>query len=164
MSLVRLVARPMLASIFISGGIDAVRNPEPKAPLAEDVAPPIARKLPFNLPEDPVTLVRINGAVQIGAGLMLATGRFPRVAAVALAASLAPTTYAGHRFWAADDEATRRQQRIHFFKNVSMLGGLLIAAVDTGGKGSLAHRAGHAAHRAGDAARLAGVKAGAKVH
>lgn len=32
--IVRRIARPMLASIFIAGGIDALRNPTPKAAAA----------------------------------------------------------------------------------------------------------------------------------
>ena len=77
-------------------------------------------------------------------GLALATGRFPRLAALVLAASLAPTTYAGHRFWEEKDKTQRANQQIHFFKNVSMFGGLLIAAVDTEGKPGVAWRASHA--------------------
>lgn len=145
MTLVRRIARPMLASMFVVGGIDALRHPEGKAEAAADVAKKIAGALPINLPSDPIALVRIDGAVKTGAGLTLATGRFPRASALALAASLVPTTYAGHAFWNADDSATRTQQKIHFFKNLSMLGGVLLAAVDTGGKPSVAWRTKHAA-------------------
>jgi hypothetical protein len=59
-----------------------------------------------------------------------------------------PTTLAGHRFWEEEDETRRAQQRIHFFKNLSMLGGLMLAAVDTEGQPGLAWRAQHAAHHA----------------
>ena len=62
-----------------------------------------------------------------------------------LAATLVPTTAAGHRFWEESDPAARAQQRVHFFKNVSMLGGLLIAAGDTDGKPGVAWRARRAA-------------------
>ena len=65
-----------------------------------------------------------------------------------LGLSLIPTTLAGHRFWEEQDEMRRAQQRIHFFKNLSMLGGLMLAAVDTEGKPGLAWRAQHAAHHA----------------
>jgi uncharacterized membrane protein YphA (DoxX/SURF4 family) len=142
----------MLASMFILGGVDSLTNPAPKAGKAKDVGPPIASTL--GLPEDPETLVRINGAVQVGAGALLAIGKLPRLASFALAASLVPTTLAGHRFWDETDERTRAAQRIQFFKNISMLGGLLLAAVDTEGRPSLswrAHRAAeHAAERVSD--------------
>ena len=86
--------------------------------------------------------------MQVGAGLMLALGRFPRLSSALLAGSLVPTTLAGHRFWEEQDEMKRAQQRIHFFKNLSMLGGLMLAAVDTEGRPGLAWRAQHAAQHA----------------
>ena len=94
---------------------------------------------------DPKTLVRINAAAQIAAGLALATGRMPRLSALTLAATLVPTTAAGHRFWEESDPDAKANQRTHFFKNVSMLGGLMIAAVDTEGRPGLAWRAKRAA-------------------
>jgi putative oxidoreductase len=154
MTLVRRLARPLLASIFISGGIDALRNPASKVPAAEDVAPSIAARLPY-LPEDPEALVKINAAVQVGAGVLLALGRFPRSASTLLAASLIPTTAAGHRFWEEDDPVRRSQQQIHFFKNAGLLGGLILAAVDTEGRPGLAWRARHASHHVAAGGRRA---------
>lgn len=142
MSLVRRVARPMLGSMFVVGGIDALRNPENKVEEAESVAPVLGRML--HLPEDTKTLVRINGAVQLAAGTMLALGKLPRLASLALAGSLLPTTWAGHAFWNETDKLARAEQQTQFLKNVSMLGGLLIAAADTGGTPSVAWRARHA--------------------
>jgi uncharacterized membrane protein YphA (DoxX/SURF4 family) len=52
----------------------------------------------------------------------------PRLAALALAASLVPTTYAGHPFWGETDKQVRGQQRTHFVKNLGLLGGLLLTA------------------------------------
>ena len=79
---------------------------------------------------------------------LLALGRFPRLSALTLAATLVPTTAAGHRFWEAEEDADRAQQRIHFLKNLSMFGGLLITAADTAGNPSLAWRTRHAAKTA----------------
>lgn len=139
----------MLAAIFISGGLDALRSPAAKAPAAADVAPPIARQLPY-LPEDPETLVKINGAAQVGAGVLLALGRFPRLSSLVLAGSIVPTTLAGHRFWEEEEPAKRAQQQVHFFKNLGLLGGLMLAAVDTEGRPGLAWRARHASQHARD--------------
>ena len=58
-----------------------------------------------------------------------------------------PTTAAGHRFW-EHEGANRQQQLIHFLKNVGLVGGLLIAAVDTEGKPSVGWRARRAARTA----------------
>ena len=146
MPLIRATARPMLASMFITGGLDALLHPKAKAGAAIKVAPGIARRLPFPLTEDPVQLVRINGGVQLAAGLSLATGRLPRLSALALACSLVPTTLAGHRFWEKSDKTERAMQQQQFTKNLSMLGGLILAAVDLEGRPGLRHR-GHDAVR-----------------
>ncbi len=146
---VRLLARPLLAAVFVAGGADAVRDPSSRAGAAE----PVTRRLPAPLRRDPEVLVRLNGAVQVTAGLALATGRLRRLAALALAGSLVPTTLAGHAFWQHSDGAARKQHLIHFQKNLGLLGGLLIAAVDTGGRPSVTWRARQAARSLGEAAQ-----------
>lgn len=151
MLVVRALARPMLASIFIIQGYDTFRHPERVAAKAEPIVTPIAERVPA-VPPKPEQAVRLNGAVQVVAGSMLALGRFPRLSALVLIGSLVPTTLAGHRFWEAEDDASKAQQRIHFLKNLSMLGGLAITAVDTEGKPSLVWRARYAAKSAGKSA------------
>ena len=113
--------------------------------MAEDVAPKIAERLP--LPDETDQLVKINAVVQVAAGALLAIGRLPRLAAAALAASLVPTTLAAHRFWEQEDTGQRAQQQFHFLKNVGLLGGLILAAVDTEGAPSLGWRTKRAARR-----------------
>ena len=97
MTLVRRVARPMLAAMFVVGGLDQLKHPSRKtdtaAPLIEKVAPVLG------LPDDPELLVRANGAAMVGAGSLLALGRLPRIASTVLAATLVPTTLAGHAYW-----------------------------------------------------------------
>jgi putative oxidoreductase len=146
MSVIRKLARPLLAASFVSGGIETLKNPGPRVEMAESVAPPIAERLP--VPEETDQLVKLNAGVQVVAGVLLAMGRLRRLAACALAVSLVPTTLAGHRFWEQDDPAQRAQQQIHFLKNVGLLGGLVLAAVDTEGAPSLGWRAKRAARRA----------------
>jgi len=167
MTVVRAVARPMLASIFAIQGYDTMRHPERVAAKAEPVVRPLAERVPV-VPDQPEEAVRLNGAIQFTAGSLLALGVWPRLSALAIAATLVPTTVAGHRFWEAEDEQERAQQRIHFLKNVAILGGLLIAAADTAGRPSLAWRGRHAARSArrdvslaARTARMSG-KAGAK--
>jgi len=146
MTITRLLARPMLATIFVAGGINALRNTEGHAARAKKVAdkvvPVAQRAVPkAPIPTDPATLVRINAGAQILAAAALATGRAPRLSASVLAASLVPTTLAGHAFWNETDPQARSAQRLQFYKNTSVLGGLLLAAVDTEGKPGLAWRA-----------------------
>jgi putative oxidoreductase len=148
MTVSRLIARPMLASTFLVGAVNALKNTAGPAEKAEPVTSrlvPLARRAGIPLPEDPETLVKLNAGIQLGAGLALATGRAPRLSAAVLAASLLPTTAAGHRYWEAPDPAQRSQQKLHFFKNLSIVGGLVIAAGDTDGKPGVAWRARRAA-------------------
>ncbi|MGY2702651.1 DoxX family protein [Nocardioides sp. HB32] len=157
MTVSRLIARPMLASIFLVGAAGALRNSSAPAAKADAVTSrlvPLARKAGIPLPEDPETLVKLNAGVQIGAALALAMGRAPRLSSAVLAGSLIPTTAAGHRYWEADDNATRSQQQLHFFKNVAIIGGLIIAAGDTEGRPGVAWRTRHAAKDARREAKL----------
>jgi uncharacterized membrane protein YphA (DoxX/SURF4 family) len=152
----------MLASMFVAGGLDQLRRPQTKVAQAEKVAATVAQTL--HLPEDPVTLVRINGAVQLGAASLLAIGKLPRLAAAALAASLVPTTLAGHRFWEEHEPGRRTMQRVSFLKNVSMLGGLVLAATDTEGRPSLSWRARRAATKASRRIGATSSKVGKAIH
>lgn len=150
--IVRRIARPMLASVFIAGGVDTLRSPagrvQAAAPLIEKSQDTLPDEVTQSIPTDPETLVKINAAVQVGGGLLLATGKAPRIASALLAGSLVPTTLAGHAFWNESDPEAKAMQRTQFLKNMSLLGGLLIAAVDTEGKPSIAWRSRKAAKAA----------------
>lgn len=145
----RFVARTALGTVFIGGGIDSLRSPKPKAEVAAPVTEK-ARQAVGLLPDSDVTLVQINAGVHVVAGSLLALGKLPRLSALALAASLIPTTLAGHRFWEATSEEQKTQQQLHFTKNLAMFGGLLFAALDRHGEPSLLWRAKRAAGHAAD--------------
>jgi uncharacterized membrane protein YphA (DoxX/SURF4 family) len=140
----------MLAALFIQGGIKQLREPDRLADAAEPVTTPIADRVP-QLPNDPNQLVKLDGAVKLAGGVLLVVGPFHRPAALALAGSLVPTTLAGHRYWEETDPAARAQQQYHFLKNVGLVGGLLLDALDTGGRPSLPWRARRAVRRTADA-------------
>lgn len=139
MSLLSLTARPLLSWVFVTGGVNSLRHAETVAEVAGPVLERIRSAVP-GLPPDDVRLVRLNAAVHIVAGSMLATGRMPRLAAAVLAASMVPTSFAGHAWWTYSDPQQRRTQRLQFQKNAAILGGLLLAAADRGGRPSLAWR------------------------
>ena len=145
----------MLAALFIQGGIAALKAPQGHVqaakPVLDAVAPAVDKAVevaPIEQRPDDEMLVKIDAGVKIVAGSMLALGKFPRLASTALAASLIPTTLAGHRFWEETDPQRKTEQQIHFLKNVGLLGGLLIAAADTEGRPSLAWQGKRAARRA----------------
>jgi putative oxidoreductase len=152
--LVRRIARPLLASPFVVLGVQALREPggrvEIARPLVEKVTEVADKQLPVQVPRDVEQWVRVNAGVMVGAGALFGLGRLPRLSALLLTSTMVPTTVAGHRFW-EHDGANRQQQLIHFLKNVGLVGGLLIAAVDTEGKPSVGWRARRAAGRAAEA-------------
>ncbi len=139
--LLRRIARPLLAAIFVSGGINELRSPKGHADAVKPSLDLARNYLPTDVNADNPTVVQADGAVKVGAGVLLALGRLPRVSALLLASSLVPTTLAAHRFWEINESDERGNQQIQFFKNAGMLGGLLLAAADTGGKPSLAYQA-----------------------
>ena len=153
--LVRRIARPLLASSFIYGGIDTLRNPQSRvpgaAPIVEQITAVADKQLPVQVSRDVEQWVKIDAAVKVGAGSLFALGKLPRLSALLLTASVVPTTLAGHRFWEHDDPKERFGQISNFLKNTGLLGGLLLAAVDTEGKPSVGWRARRAARRAGNA-------------
>ena len=130
MSISRRIARPLLASMFVSGGLDAIRNPESKVKRAEAVTQTLTNQVP-GLPKDTVTLIKWNGmprSLQAHCWLSVSSGGWRPWRSSAQYS----TTYAGHRFWEETDDAARAQQRVHFLKNLGLLGGLILAAFDTG--------------------------------
>ncbi|MCZ2818731.1 DoxX family protein [Modestobacter sp. VKM Ac-2977] len=161
--LVRRIARPMLAATFIYGGVNTLRNPQSRvpgaAPIVEQITEIADKQLPVEVPRDVEQWVKINAGVHVGAGSLLALGRFPRFSALALATSLVPTTLAGHRFWEHEDPKERFGQTSNFVKNVGIMGGLLLAAVDTEGKPSVGWRAKRTAGMAAAAAEASYTKA-----
>ncbi len=153
MSPIRSLARPMLAAMYVVDGASALRSPGGRVDAVR------AAGL-----SEPEKLVRVNAATMLAGGLTLATGRLPRLSALALAATLVPTTYVGHAFWSEKDPAAKQGQQMQFLKNLSMLGGLLIAANDTGGRESLPHAAGRLSSRAAKKASKAAKKAESRLH
>ena len=146
---VRSAARVMLASIFVVSGVRILLHPDSKVDTAKRVTDrvgPLLEKVDPRLPSDTRTLVQIKAGADVAAGLLLATGRLTRPAAAVLAAGLVPTTFAGHPFWTLP-KPERAAHETHFLKNLGLLGGLLLAAVDTQGQPGLKYRTSHAVDR-----------------
>jgi uncharacterized membrane protein YphA (DoxX/SURF4 family) len=156
--LIRRIARPLLSVAFIGQGVDALRNPKPAADAARPALESM-RKLPdpvgTNVPRDAETFARFNAAVQIGGGLLLATGKMPRLASAALAFTVVPGSMGGHMFWTESDAQRKADERRAFMTDLSLLGGLIIAAVDTEGKPSLGWRGRRAARKVSEAVTAA---------
>ena len=124
----RPAARIFTGSTYVLLGFDALRAPGARVEQAGPVLATVRKAVP--LPADDELLVRANAAVQVLCGALLMAGRAPRLASLALAGSLIPTTLAGHSYWTIEDPDVRKIQRIQFHKNLAMIGGLLFAALD----------------------------------
>jgi putative oxidoreductase len=129
--LIHTLARLGLAWVFVYGGQDVFRHPEPRARTGGPFVDWLRGFVPV-LPEDKILLVRANASIMVVAGTLLALGKLEKFAALALAFCLVPTTLAGHRFWTFQEPQPRAQQVIHVNKNMAVMGGLLLFALESG--------------------------------
>lgn len=139
MTLVRLIARPMLASSFILSGVNRLRHADQTAQQLSPVLSKVSEALPINASEK--TLARAIAGTQIGAGVLLATGKFSRFAGVVLSLTAGLTTYVEYRSEAKNPAADKSHKRTQLAKNIGLIGGALLASVDTAGRPGLAWRA-----------------------
>lgn len=150
--LLRRLARPLLATVFVVDGVDTLRRPDERVKAANQLVERGRRQLPdeiaAKLPADPATVVQINAFAQVGGGVLLALGKAPRLAALVLAATVVPATVTEQDFWNEQDPARKSAKRTAFLKDLGLLGGLMIAAADTEGKPSLGWRGRRAARDA----------------
>ena len=139
MSLIRTLARPMLAGPFVLGGVTRLRTPETTAAHLRPLLTRAARNLPAlqTLADRPELLARALGGVQIGAGALLALGRAPRLSASLIVASQALTLAAD----TPSPQAPRMEKAASLVTQLGLTGGALLASVDTAGKPSLGWRA-----------------------
>jgi uncharacterized membrane protein YphA (DoxX/SURF4 family) len=163
--LIRRIARPMLSATFIARGVDTLRDPTSATETARSTLGALSM-LPgpvgTGVPTNATAVARVNAAVQVAGGLLLAVGRAPRLTAAALAVTMIPGSLGSQAFLKESDPQRAAAQRREFLTDVSLLGGLIIAAADTAGKPSLAWRGRRAARQvsAGVAAAVPGVTAG----
>lgn len=122
----RVLARPLLASWFIYGGVQSVLEPEQRAARSAPVVEPVLKEVGL---EDVKTtdLVKVHGVATIAAASVLALSRTPRTAGLVLAGLTAVTVAAGRPFWLETDEQRKEEQLELFLKNVSLFGGTLLA-------------------------------------
>ena len=145
MSVLRFVARSMLASYFVLNGVRAWAHPEhlapAPAPIAEKLMPKLSAALPESarafVPTDATGLVKLNGLLQIVGGASLATGFFRRIGAGVLAVTTVPNLLAANPLTKGPGQAAAQAE---FGTNVALLGGVLLAAQDTEGKPTLVWR------------------------
>ena len=109
-----LLARILLALIFITSGYGKIAG-------FEGLTGYIASKgMPF-----PSLMALGAIVVELGGGLLLLVGYRARWAALAIFLFLIPTTLIFHNFWSVAADQVAGQQT-DFFKNVAIMGGMLM--------------------------------------
>jgi putative oxidoreductase len=109
-----LLGRILLSGIFLASGVMKFADWEGTAGSMASQDIPL---IPLLLP--------IAAVVEIVGGLMVLTGCFSRLGALALFLFLIPTTGIFHDFWTFQG-AEQQNQMQHFMKNVTIMGGLLL--------------------------------------
>ena len=131
----------MLAAVFVADGVDALRHPDAHAARFRKVAPLLEKVgVPPVLTSDATMLSRVGGGVTTVAGLMLATGRRPRTAALVLALVNVPLTVVNNPVWEARGKEQRKELTRGLLRGVGLGGGLVLAAADRNGKPSITWR------------------------
>ena len=113
-SLAAFVGRIFLALIFVVSGIGKITG------YAGTAAYMASKGLPLVDVLLPLAIL-----VELGGGLLLALGWKARWAAAALLLFLIPATLIFHPFWGIDPKLAQ-MQKIHFLKNVAIMGGMLM--------------------------------------
>jgi uncharacterized membrane protein YphA (DoxX/SURF4 family) len=127
MQIIRTIARPLVAAPFMVTGLETLRNPAPRADRVAPALKPLADRVSWLPSKDPETLVRIQGAISLGAGTLFALGRFQRLTTLLLAAEVVPALLTEHQWWKEDDPDQRAVQRALMLKNAGLFGALLYA-------------------------------------
>jgi len=112
-NLLTLIGRALVALLFIPEGLHQVTG------FAGTVGYISSTGVPF-----PEVAAAISIAAHLGLGLLLLVGWQARWAALGLAAFTLVITFIFHNFWASP-EAQVMMQRLMFFKNLAIVGGLL---------------------------------------
>jgi putative oxidoreductase len=121
-SFLSLAGRIGMSAIFLIAGVGKIQNWSGTAAHMEAAGIPAASLLL------PLTVV-----AEIGGGLALLVGWQTRWAALGLFLFLIPATLIFHHFWDLLDPE-QSMQRIHFLKNLAIMGGLLeFSAMGAGG-------------------------------
>jgi putative oxidoreductase len=121
-----LLARIFLMALFVVFGTDKFLNFSGTADYMASVGLPLPTFAAFT------ALV-----MEFAVGIAILLGFYTRPLALALAIYTLVTALIGHRFWAITDAGIRLDTMIHFYKNMSIVGGLLLLCITGPGKYSL---------------------------
>jgi putative oxidoreductase len=120
------IGRILIAIIFVSSGVEKFMD------LGATTSAIASKSLPYAN-----VLAVLTAIVEAGGGLLIIFGWQTRLAALALAIFCAVAAYFFHDFWNQLPGPQHVNNMIHFMKNVSMIGGLLMLCAVGAGRYSL---------------------------
>ena len=127
-----LVARILLIMLFVVFGWSRLTN----------YSGTVGSMTQLNLPMPSVTALVVI-AVEVFVALAIALGAWTRPLVVLLALYTLGTALIGHHFWTMEG-AARNGNAINFYKNISIIGGLILLYVTGAGRYSVDARLGWA--------------------
>jgi len=114
--MLKRLALLLYSAELFAGGWQQANEPAPRGDRARASGLPVGDDF-----------VRASGWAMIAGAIALQIPALRRLAAVLLALQLLPITWVGHRFW-EEEGPQQAQHKIHFFKNMSLVGGALYIA------------------------------------
>ncbi|MFS0703316.1 DoxX family protein [Cellulomonas sp. 179-A 9B4 NHS] len=159
--LLRRAARPMLATWFVSQGLDALRHPQGHARIVRDALDGLRSRVPdqtrAGLPgpvgdaiegrvsdEQLATVARAHGAALVVAAAALAVGRAPRTAGLVLAGLTLPVVVVNLPLGRKRSEQEERERTERLIRAVGFTGGALLVGADLEGRPGVGWRVHHA--------------------
>jgi len=143
--LLRRIARPLFATWFITEGLDVVRHPAAHAADARGALKLLEKRFSLDVPDlsdrQLTTAVQAHGVALAGAGALLAVGRAPRTAALALAVLTAPLIVVNLPDKDADRDPTlKKARRERLVRALAFTGGAILAGIDLEGRPGVTRR------------------------
>ena len=110
-----IVGRVLFALLFVSSGVNHFTQNSAMTAYAKYKKIPMAK-----------IAVYISGLMLVLGGIYIALGFYADLGALLIAIFLIPTAFLMHAFWKESDATAKSNERIAFFKDLSLAGAALI--------------------------------------
>jgi putative oxidoreductase len=127
-TLVQTIGRVLLVALFIKSGAEKLIDPSGLTGMLSQKAFPM-----------PMLAAYLAGAVELALGIIVAVGWQTRLAAFGLIAFTIVATLLAHNYWDMTGPA-RRANETAFWKNLAIVGGLLMLIATGAGRYSVDRR------------------------
>ena len=110
-----IIGRVLFALLFISSGVNHFTQNSAMTAYAQYKKIPMAK-----------IAVYVSGLMLVLGGIYIALGFYADLGALLIAIFLIPTAFLMHAFWKESDTTAKSNERIAFFKDLSLAGAALI--------------------------------------